>query len=122
MKKLSILLALCLIVLAAFVWLFISKAKHKEEIVDIDITDTGFEYDVAICDKYFQLIECIIDNDSNEDWSKEMRLELKSEVKKLQEKWWSLDEDGLTKKCKLELENIERDFKENNLDSFGCSE
>ena len=41
----------------------------------IDVTDTGFEYDVAVCDKYFELVGCIIDRDTNENYTKEMRME-----------------------------------------------
>ncbi len=122
MKKLSLLLALCLFVLAAFLWLFLFRNKDKKdsEIIDIDIRDTGFEYNVDICDKYFELVECIIDNDPNQAWDLHMKLELKSNFKNLQKEWRQLSEDDLIKKCTDELANFENLLKENNADSFGC--
>ena len=85
----------------------------------INITDTGFEYDVKICDKYFELVECIIDKDTNEKYTKEIRTELKSEIKQMQEEWKQLNEEDLTKKCTEELSKLEP-MKEN-MNSFGCS-
>ena len=85
----------------------------------VDITDTDFEYDVAVCDKYFELVECIIDKDTNVDYNQQMRLDLKNEIKKMQEEWKQLNEGELMNKCTEELSKYEKI--EDNLNSFGCS-
>lgn len=85
----------------------------------IDVRDTWFEYDVEICDKYFDLVWCIIDNDNNEDYTDQMRTELKNEIKKIQEEWKLLDKEELTKKCTEEFDKYK--YLEDNLNSFGCS-
>ena len=76
MKKLSFLLIFSLVLLVFGCW------KKK-----IDITETEFEYDVDVCDRYFQLAECIIDNDKNKNWTKEMKDELRVAIKNRQEEW-----------------------------------
>jgi hypothetical protein len=99
---------------------FISFKNDDEDVVEIDVRDTGFEHDVAICDRYFELVECIIDRDTNENWSQSMRQEFKSEVKKIQEEWKQLSKEDLTKKCTEVFENFEKGLREGNLNSFGC--
>ena len=120
MKKLSLLVVLCLIVLAAFLWLFIFWKKDNTNLEDIDVTETWFEYNIAVCDKYFNLIECIIDNDPNENWDQQMKLETKAKVKEMQDEWKELDEDELIKKCTNALESYEKTLKDEGVDSFGC--
>ena len=88
MKKVSFLLIFSLVLLVFGCW------KKK-----IDITETEFEYDVDVCDRYFQLAECIIDNDKNKNWTKEMKDELRVATKNMQEEWKALSEDELTNKC-----------------------
>ena len=108
MKKISFLLALPLILL------LVGCESDK-----IDVTDTWFEYDVKVCDKYFKLVECIIDKDNNERYTKQMRIDLKNEIKQVQEEWKQLNEEELTKKCTEELAKFEP--MEDNLNSYGCS-
>ena len=118
MKKFVFFWAIFLLILSVVV--FISLKNDDEDAVEIDVRDTGFEYDVAICDRYFELVECIIDRDTNENWTQEMRQEFKGEVKKIQEEWKQLNKEDLTKKCTEVLENFEKGLKEDNLNSFGC--
>lgn len=108
MKKISFLLVLSM----SLFLLGCGKGK-------VDVRNTWFEYDVEICDKYFELVGCIIDNDNDENYTEQMRVELKNEVKKMQEEWKLLDKEELTKKCSEEFDK----FKswEDNLKSFGCS-
>ncbi len=122
MKKLSLLLVLGLLVLAAFLWLLFKDDKDQTEpdIHEIDVSETDFKYDVAICDKYFGLIECIINNDPNQARNSQMKLELKSKFRELQEEWKQLSENELAKKCTEEYENYKKNLKENQLNSFGC--
>ena len=108
MKKLPFLLALPLSLL--LIWCGEDR---------IDVTDTWFDYNVEICDKYFKLVECIIDNDDNQKYTKQMRIDLKNEIKQVQWEWRQLDEEELTKKCSEELTKFEP--LEDNLNSFGCS-
>lgn len=108
MKKLPFLLALPLCL--SLFWCGEDK---------IDITDTWFDYNVEICDKYFKLVECIIDNDDNQNYTKQMRIDLKNEIKQVQVDWRQLDEEELTKRCSEEMAKFEP--LEDNLNSFGCS-
>ena len=71
MKKFVFFWAIFLLILSLVV--FISFKNDDENDVEIDVRDTGFEYNVAICDKYFELVECIIDRDTNENRTQEMR-------------------------------------------------
>ena len=94
MKKSVFLLALPLVILVAWCW------DDK-----IDITDTNF--DVETCDKYFELMNCILENDGDETYTEEMREELKQEVKDMQAEWELLDEEELSEKCSTELARFE---------------
>ena len=120
MKKLYFLLFLCLLGLGVILWYFLSWWNQKEEIIDIDITETWFEYDVSDCDQYFVLVECIIDKDTNPSWDSEMKLELKNQVKAIQQEWKQLSREELSQRCTYELKNLKKDLTENNLNSFGC--
>ncbi len=86
----------------------------------IDVTDTGFEYDVAVCDKYFELVGCIIDRDTNENYTKEMRIELKNIIKDLQEEWKQLTEEELSEMCTERLKELEKSLEKEDVNSFGC--
>ncbi len=118
MKKFVFFWAIFLLILSLVV--FISFKNDDENDVEIDVRDTGFEYNVAVCDKYFELVECIIDRDTNENRTQEMRKEFKNDVKKIQEEWKQLTEEELTKKCTEVLRDFEEGLKHDNLNSFGC--
>jgi len=118
MKKFVFFWAIFLLIL--FLVVFISFKNDDENDVEIDVRDTGFEYNVAICDKYFELVECIIDRDTNENRTQEMRKEFKNDVKKIQEEWKQLTEEELTKKCTEVLRDFEEGLKHDNLNSFDC--
>ena len=118
MKKFVFLFIVFLLIL--FLYVFVYLKNEDGEDIEIDITDTDFEYDVAICDRYFELVECIIDSDTNKNWNNDMRIEFKSEVKRIQEDWKKLSEEELAKKCTDLLENFEKELSEEKLNSFGC--
>ena len=109
MKKLSFLLVLSFVLFMFWCW------KDK-----VDVSDTDFDYDVKICDKYFELVECIIDKDTNPKYTKQMREDLKKEVKSMQDEWKQLNEQELTRKCTEGLETFETAEMQKNLSSFGC--
>lgn len=118
MKKFVFFWAIFLLILSLVV--FISFKNDDENDVEIDVRDTGFEYNVDICDKYFELVECIVDRDTNENRTQEMRKEFKNDVKKIQEEWKQLTEEELTKKCTEILGDFKEGLKHDNLNSFGC--
>ena len=95
MKKLSFLLVLPLVLLVIGCW------KDK-----VDITDTDFEYEVDVCDEYFELAECIIDNTKNEDWTEILKNDLRLEIKMQQDERKNLSEEQLTRNCSGMLDNI----------------
>jgi hypothetical protein len=54
MKKFVFFSVIFLVILAVYV--FISFQNKDDDVDEIDITDTGFKYDVAVCDRYFELV------------------------------------------------------------------
>lgn len=117
MKKFVFFSVIFLAILAVYV--FVSW-QNKDDDIEIDVTDTGFEYDVAACDKYFELVDCIIDNDQNQNRNQQMRQDLKIQIKAKQEEWKQFNEKELIKNCEDELKNLENQLEERKLDSFGC--
>lgn len=97
MKKTACLLALTLVIFIAWCWISTNK---------INITDT--EFHVESCDKYFELMDCILDNENNEERDQESRDVIRSDIKTLQNMWNNLDEKTLDDKCSSELENFNR--------------
>ena len=82
----------------------------------IDITDTDF--DVESCDKYFELVDCILENEEDETYSEDMRNELRQEVKDMQDSWNSYSEEELDNLCNNELSRFEAI--ESTLTEIGC--
>lgn len=117
MKKLFFFLILPLIVIVVVILLFVTR---KDEVEKIDVTETDFEYEADICDEYFELVDCIINKDTDERFTKQMRIDLKNEVKLMQEKWKSFNQDELTKKCEEELNKYDNEIMQNKLKAFWC--
>lgn len=107
---------LCFLLILPLVLLIFWCGKDK-----IDIRDTGFEYDVDICDKFFKLAGCIIDKNDSEKYTEQMKIDLKNEIKQMQEKWKQLNEKELVQKCTESMEAFETEEMRENLNSFGCS-
>ena len=106
MKKSVFLLALPLVILVAWCW------DNK-----IDITDTNIN--VETCDKYFELMDCILENDADENYTEEMRDELRANIKSMQEEWSTLDDEELADTCSTELAKYEKI--EDRLEEIWCS-
>ena len=83
----------------------------------MDITDNNLN--VESCDKYFELMDCVLINENDERYTTEMRDELREYVKSIQEEWESLDEETLDKKCSDELLKFET--MSDRLNEIGCS-
>ena len=49
-----------------------------------------------------------------------MRIDLKNEIRNIQEKWKGLNEENLNKRCSDELENYKNLLKEKKVETFGC--
>jgi len=105
MKKLWLVAIVCLTVLV------VGCSKK------IDITDNNLN--VESCDRYFKLMDCILENDADEKYTDEMRNELRQNVKSIQEEWENLDKESLDEMCIWEIEKFEsiRD----SLNEIGCS-
>lgn len=119
MKKFLLFLVIALIIVGLIIIVLVFWKKEK--IGNIDITETNFDYQVDICDKYFKLAECIIDRDTDERFTKQMRIDLKNEVILMQEKWKNFTEEELYNKCTEELAKFDNEEMKNKLKSFGCS-
>lgn len=115
MKKKSLILIFSLFVVILIILLIVHK-KNK-----IDITDTNFAYRENLCDEYFKLLDCIIDNDTDETYTKQMRIDLKNEIKLMQERWRQLSEEDLALKCKEELDQFDNDIMREKLALLKCS-
>ena len=83
----------------------------------IDITDTDF--DVESCDKYFEATDCILENEVDENYTDEMRDELRQEIKNMQDSWNTYSEEELDSLCSNELSKFET--MEDHLNEIGCS-
>ena len=81
--------------------------------VDITNNDLGVES----CDRYFELMDCILEND-DEKYSEEMRNELREDVIAIQEEWKDLDKEFLDETCTAELEKFESIS--DSLNEIGC--
>lgn len=93
MKKVSLFACLLLVFLVVGCgW----KANKK-----VDITETSFN--VASCDKYFKLLDCILENDDTIDYDDEDREELREYIKSMQEEWSGLSNNSLDGRCVTEL-------------------
>ena len=109
MKKMT-----CCVLLLSMAFLVWCSSWNKEE--KIDITETKF--DVEVCDNYFALLDCIIDNDWNKKYSFQAKNDLRSEILAFKDEWYKLDNESLTKKCS---ENLDEYIKiEDKLIEIGC--
>ena len=106
MKKFGLLAVLPLVLLVA------GCGSNK-----IDITDT--DIDVAQCDQYFELMECILENDTDASYTEEMRDELRANIKSMQEEWSTLDDEELADTCSTELAKYVKI--EDRLEEIWCS-
>lgn len=96
MKKVTLLTILPLILLVAWCSRFWGKKT--------DITSTKF--DVESCNKYFKLMDCVLDKDSDISYTEEEREDIRKEVKSIQEQWALLDDEILAESCESELERF----------------
>ena len=111
MKKFWFLIVVCL------VFLVVGCSKKINVTEKIDITDNNLN--VESCDKYFKLMDCILENDSDERYTDEMRDQLRENVKSIQQEWEDFDKESLDEMCNAELSRFEAIS--DSLDEIGCS-
>lgn len=77
---------------------------EEEEMQEVDIVDT--DIDVKVCDEYFDLVQCVIDKTTNQNWTKEMKNELRLEMKAKQEERKKMSKEDLDKTCSDMLNHL----------------
>lgn len=65
----------------------------------ISVQEPVFDYDVEICDKFFEVSNCIIDNTKNSSWTQEKKDDLRNAILLRQEQWKTLSRDQLEEEC-----------------------
>lgn len=120
-KRLIFLLSVAVLVLALLSFFVVLFLWRDDELKSIDVAVVDFEYDISICDEYFDMVECIINNDNDMKYTKQMRIELKNEVKEMQEKWRELSREELFNKCSEELARFDNDVMSEKLRLMNCS-
>lgn len=91
--------------IAWLLFVFLIAWCSRRSTKKIDITDTSFN--VESCDKYFWLLDCILDNEDDKDYTKDDRNELREYIKLMQSEWSGLDNEDLDKNCTDELAKFE---------------
>ena len=112
MKKLPLLLSLSLILLVAGCSWWGNKEKETDT--------TNINFDVAVCDKYFDLFNCVIDNDPDDSYSAEARESIKQALNDKREEWSRLSEETQYETCATELNNYVAIVWEEKLTGIGC--
>jgi len=112
MKKLTLLWVL-------FSMVFLSGCSWFSKDEENTMNNTKPEIDVESCNNYFELVNCIIDNDTDDTYSAEDRELIRESVDDMYESWATLDDDTLSEMCSKELSKFDsmRDY----LWEIGCS-
>ena len=113
MKKLWLLWALLLVVFVAGCSWWAKKENAEENNV------TKAEINVESCNNYFELVNCIIDNDTDESYSDEDRALIRQWVEDMRDSWASLDDETLDQMCTAEISKF--DSMKDYLSQIGCS-
>lgn len=77
---------------------------QEEEIEEVDVMSA--DIDVESCDDYFELVKCVIDRTTNQNWTKEMKNELRLEMKAKQEERKKMSKEDLDKTCSDMLNHL----------------
>lgn len=115
MKKLSLLWVLLLVVFVAGCSWWWKKENNIEKT----------KANIEVCDKYFDLVNCVIDNDTDTKYSQETRETIKEAVNDMRESWASLDDDSEAEMCSTELDKLMKGFEWEEMTDYlaniGCS-
>ena len=108
MKRIWLLWILLLVIFVA------GCGKEKE-------VRTKAEINVESCNTYFELINCIIDNDPDNSYSLEDREVVREAINERRNDWASLDDNTLDQMCSAELNNLLSTVWNDSLIEIGCS-
>ena len=112
MKKLSLLWVLLWIAVVSCTLVGCWKKEQESNV-------TKNEINVESCDTYFELVNCIIDNDTDESYSDEDRELIRQWVQDMRDGWASLDDEALDQMCTAEISKF--DSMKDYLSQIGCS-
>ena len=93
---------LFLFTLVATIFVF-GCGNKKTDIVNTDSLKT---YNAESCNKYFEIVDCALENDWDDSRSDEMREELRQNIVEQQQSWSELDNDTIEENCKAALNNL----------------
>ena len=113
MKKFWLLWILLLVIFVAGCSWFWKKENAEERNV------AKAEINVESCNDYFELVNCIIDNDTDNSYSAEDREVIRDGVNDMRESWATLDDDTLDQMCSAEISKF--DWMKEYLSEIGCS-
>lgn len=113
MKKIWLLWALLLVIFVAGCSWWSKKESTEEN------NTPNTEIAVESCNTWFKLVNCIIDNDTDQTYSKEDRELIRQWVTDMRDSWKGLDEDTVEEMCNEELSKF--DSMREYLSQIGCS-
>lgn len=114
MKKLSLLWVLLWI---AVISCTLAGCWKKEQASNV----TKNEINVESCNTYFELVNCIIDNDTDASYSEEDRKVIREWVEDMRDGRASLDDETLDEMCIKEISKFEWEQMKEYLSNIGCS-
>ncbi len=112
MKKITIIGLLPIFFLIVWCW---------DKKVEITNTESLKEYKAESCDKYFEMVDCIIEKEIDSSRTEEMRNELRQEIVNKQISRSGLDSNTIENNCKNELDNFYETGVKNHLNEIWCS-
>lgn len=113
MKKFWLLWVLLLVVFVAGC----SWWSKKENVEENNVAKA--EITVESCNNYFELVNCIIDNDTDESYTDEDRELIRQWVEDMRDGWATLDDETLDQMCNAEISKF--DWMKDYLSEIGCS-
>ena len=112
MKKVAIIGLLPILFLIVWCW---------DKKVEITNTESLKEYKAESCDKYFEMVDCIIEKETDSSRTEEMRNELRQEIVDKQISRSGLDSSIIENNCKKELDGFYETWVKNHLNEIWCS-
>lgn len=113
MKKFWLLWVLLLVIFVAGCSWWSKKENAEESNV------AKAEINVESCNNYFELVNCIIDNDTDESYTDEDRELIRQWVEDMRDAWASLSDEALNQMCNAEISKF--DWMQDYLSEIGCS-
>ncbi len=118
MKKFWFLGALLLVVFVTWCSWWWNKEKAEESAVKNELN-------IEVCNKYFELVNCIIDNDTDAKYSQQERETIKEAVNDMRDSWANLDDNTASEMCSTELNSLTKKFEWEKMTDYlaniGCS-